>query len=194
MSIKKNIILGMVTGLVGMSLISGGTVAYFSDDVSTQNQIMSGTIDLGIKNTSDSEGFYFNFKDKKPGDIFEKYTFQLVNDGTLNIGKLFLNSAYDSFDKDNKPNDFGSQIKIKELKVNGVINTQLTDRTLHQIDAIKNKANSPALLITDIKPNNDVEIEVIFEFIETENQNKYQGNRLDLNWTFEAVQEVEESK
>ncbi|MED4475894.1 TasA family protein [Oceanobacillus caeni] len=39
MSFKKNILMGMAIGLVGMALLSGGTVAYFNDSEDTKNEI-----------------------------------------------------------------------------------------------------------------------------------------------------------
>lgn len=53
MSFKKNILMGMAIGLVGMALLSGGTVAYFNDSEDTKNEIISGTLDLGVTNVSD---------------------------------------------------------------------------------------------------------------------------------------------
>ncbi|WP_068673111.1 TasA family protein [Oceanobacillus sp. Castelsardo] len=184
MSFKKHIMMGMATGLVGMALISGGTVAYFTDSVDTQNEIMSGTLDLGVTNIDD--GVLFEFKNKQPGDVFD-YKFNLSNNGTLEIGEVTLISNHTV---DGKA-DFGSQIEVVSLTVDG--EEKITSDKKVTLDDLKGAKNAKVLLNKFPEDSQDVEVFVKFKFIQTkESQNDYQGNVMDLNWTFEAKQVIKE--
>ncbi|PHD39103.1 cell division protein FtsN, partial [Bacillus toyonensis] len=46
MSLKKKLGVGVVSAALGLSLIGGGTYAYFSDQVVTNNSFAVGTLDL----------------------------------------------------------------------------------------------------------------------------------------------------
>ncbi|MFD1849040.1 TasA family protein [Oceanobacillus bengalensis] len=182
MSWKKNIAMGMATGLIGMALVSGGTVAYFSDTEVTTNKIVSGTLDLGVTEVND-EGILFEFENKMPGDTFD-YTFQLSNDGSLEIGDVKLISNYKVNDEEASENDFGSQIIIKALKVNDTSVLEENENiTLYDI------VDNPTVLIENFGADKNIDVYVEFEFMKTnEKQNQYQGNSLELVWTFEAMQ------
>ncbi|KPH76684.1 MULTISPECIES: TasA family protein [Bacillaceae] len=184
MSFKKNILMGMATGLVGMALLSGGTVAYFNDSEDTKNEIISGTLDLGVTNVSD--GVLFEFKNKQPGDVFH-YKFDLSNNGTLDIGKVTLISNHTVDGK----KDFGSQIEVVSLKVNG--EEKITSNKKVTLDDLKGVENAIVLLNNFPKESQNVEVFVEFKFIQTEqSQNDYQGNTMNLDWTFEAMQVMNE--
>lgn len=177
-------ILSFITGAIGISLISSGTYAYFSDTVETTNTIESGTLELGLSDV-EKDGVLFEFINRKPGDTFD-YSFELTNDGTLDIGDVTLHSDYTVIDQDKvelKKSDFGSQIRITSLQVN---NTELITkkRTLEDLKEIS--------ILKDFTPGETAQIDVEFEFMITEaEQNKYQGNAMELKWTFEAMQVTE---
>ena len=69
MSVKKHIAMAMTTGLIGMALISGGTVAYFSDELESKAEIQSGTLELGFVDIN--EKILFKFVHMQPGEEFE---------------------------------------------------------------------------------------------------------------------------
>lgn len=177
--------MGMMTGLVGVALLSGGTVAFFSDSKDTDNKILSGTLDLDVSDNDD--GVLFEFYNKKPGDTFD-YSFDLINAGTLDMKDVTLYSDHEILNrkgaKDN--NGFDKQIKVMKIQVDGknVLDEAITLETLKK---------QPILLADSITTETAaVQVYVEFEFVRTENdQNEYQGNTLDLQWTFEAVQEDE---
>lgn len=183
LNFKKNIALGMAAGLIGMALISGGTFAYFSDTVETNNRVVAGTLDLGIIGTTE-EGVIFDFDNKQPGDTFD-YFFELKNDGTLDIKDVKLFSNHTVLNKEGQiiENDFGSQIIIKSLMVNDEdIIHEKAGITLDDLQGLE------VTMVEGFSVAEVVKVYVNFEFINEENQNEYQGNSLELNWTFEAMQ------
>src|SRR5690625_1889144 len=70
MSIKKKLGMGVATAALGLSLVAGGTFAYFSDEEKSINSFASGTLDLNIS-PGEEESLAFNFNDLKPGDTKE---------------------------------------------------------------------------------------------------------------------------
>ncbi|WP_218778877.1 TasA family protein, partial [Bacillus thuringiensis] len=77
MSLKKKLGMGVVSAALGLSLIGGGTYAYFSDQVVTNNTLAAGTLDLAMQPTTS-----LNLDNLKPGDKILK-KFNLKNSGTL---------------------------------------------------------------------------------------------------------------
>ncbi|MFD1039944.1 TasA family protein [Virgibacillus byunsanensis] len=182
MNIKNKIMMSFVTGVLGVGLISGGTFAYFSAEVDTTNKIQAGTLDLGISDIED-DGVIFEFFNKKPGSTFKR-SFTLTNDGSLDIKDVKLFSEH-TVRKDGKvieDSDFASQIVIKSLKVNDEeLITETTLDDLEDFDIIKN-----------FEVDEIANIDVVFAFIESDDdQNQYQGNKMELDWKFVASQTVE---
>lgn len=174
--------MGMMTGLVGISLVSGGTVAYFSDSVETNNKILTGTLDLDI---NDNDGLLFEFKNKKPGDTFD-HSFDVINAGTLAMKDVTLYSEHEIYNREGKKdnNGFDKQIIVKKIQVDGlpVLDKEMTLEKLKK---------HPVMLKNNIQADTPaVQVYVEFEFKKTDkDQNKYQGNMMKLKWTFEATQE-----
>jgi spore coat-associated protein N len=85
MGIKKKLGLGLATAALGLSLVGGGTFAYFSDTATLHNGFASGTLTLDLEQ---SYNFPINFdlKDVKPGQSWERQ-FVLANNGSVDIGK-----------------------------------------------------------------------------------------------------------
>ena len=48
MSLKKKLGLGIASAVLGISLIGGGTFAYFSDTEVSNNTFAAGTLDLAV--------------------------------------------------------------------------------------------------------------------------------------------------
>lgn len=88
MGIKKKLGLGVGAAVMGLSLIGGGTFAYFSDTSTIHNGFQSGTL---VMNVQKAWNFPLNFdlKDVKPGQSWERQ-FVLKNDGTLDIGNTLM--------------------------------------------------------------------------------------------------------
>lgn len=183
MTIKRRIGIGIATALLAMGLISGGTLAYFSDTKETHNRIEAGTLDLGIESGED-EGVLFEFENKQPGDTFA-YDFNLINEGSLMIGDVTLHSSHLILNSEEHiiNNDFGSQIMIKKMMVNeDVIINEKEELTLDDLQ------DNELALLENFDVGKEAKVYVSFKFINDEDQNEYQGNIIKLNWIFEAMQ------
>ncbi|OUB66641.1 TasA family protein [Bacillus thuringiensis] len=111
MSLKKKLGMGVVSAALGLSLIGGGTHAYFSDQVVTNNTLAAGTLDLAMQPTTS-----LNLDNLKPGDKILK-KFNLKNSGTLDIKDVLMKVDYTVNDlkRDNQEDDFGKHIKVQFL-------------------------------------------------------------------------------
>src|SRR5690606_23821899 len=88
MSIKKKLGLGLASAALGLSLVGGGTFAYFNDVEATNNTFAAGTLDLAVNPTT-----IIDVSNIKPGDWMPR-TFQLENNGTLDISSVILTTDY----------------------------------------------------------------------------------------------------
>ena len=88
MNLKKKIILGTVTALLGMAVIGGGTFAYFSDTAEQTNTFAAGTIDLDVDPT-----VQIPMNELKPGDWMPR-SFELQNNGSLDMKYVDLTTDY----------------------------------------------------------------------------------------------------
>ncbi|MFA1821318.1 TasA family protein [Virgibacillus oceani] len=183
MAIKEKLGMSILIGFLGVALVSGGTFAYFSDSVQTNNNVTAGTLDLGVTNIDD-EGVLFEFENKKPGDTFD-YTFSMRNEGSLDIKDVTLYSEHTTRDKDGEltDNNFDEQILLTSVKVNG---EDLIEEGITLADL---KDDEMILIENFDSGDEDADVYVEFKFIKTDkSQNKYQGNSIELEWTFEAMQ------
>jgi len=88
MSIKKKLGMGLASAALGISLIGGGTYAYFSDTAEQTNTFASGTIVLDVDPT-----VQVPMENLKPGDWMPR-SFELQNNGTLDMEYVDLNTKY----------------------------------------------------------------------------------------------------
>lgn len=88
MSIKKKLGLGLASAAMGLSLIGGGTFAYFNDTATLHNAFQSGTLVLDLENAWNFP-INFDLKDIKPGDSWERQ-FVLANNGSLAFGDTYM--------------------------------------------------------------------------------------------------------
>ncbi|MGG0314400.1 TasA family protein [Bacillus mycoides] len=111
MSFKKKLGVGVASAALGLSFIGGGTYAYFSDQVVTNNTFTAGTLDLAMQPTTS-----LNLNQLKPGDKILK-KFNLKNNGTLDIQDVVMKTDYKVNDalKNNQGDDFGKHIKVQFL-------------------------------------------------------------------------------
>ena len=80
--------MGVASAALGLSLIGGGTFAYFSDKEVSNNTFAAGTLDLTLDPTT-----LVDIKDLKPGDKVKK-EFLLKNSGSLAIKDVQLATKY----------------------------------------------------------------------------------------------------
>ena len=191
MSFTKKVSQGVMGAALGLSLIGGGTFAYFSDSVETQNTFAAGTLDLGLNPST-----VVNISNIKPGDeIYREFT--LENNGTLDIGKVLLDTSYtvDDAQLDGKANqdDLAKHIKVTIMyntssSTNTVVETTLHDLQTKQPDLTQ--IDNLAGPYPDGIPAGEKErIFVLFEFVDNgEDQNQFQGDKLKVDWTFNAEQ------
>ncbi|HEF1857263.1 TasA family protein [Bacillus thuringiensis] len=111
MSLKRKLGFGIASATLGLSLIGGGTYAYFSDQVVTNNTFATGTLDLAMHPTTS-----LNLDNLKPGDKVLK-KFNVKNSGTLDIKDILMKVDYTVNDlkKNNSAEDFGKHIKVQFL-------------------------------------------------------------------------------
>lgn len=207
MSIKKKMGLGILAGALGVSLIGGGTWAAFNDVEKTDNKFYAGTLDLVV---GEGTTFDFNISNLKPGDHFTK---QLVlnNNGSLDINQILVhaNKLSGWSDKD----EIGLNTKIgpgsavnNEDEFLGQFNVDITksDGTSVYTGSLANLVNAPADELTDTDASTVglatggtetftikvtfVEDGTLFPNSRLHVQNKYQGEKSNLQFVFEATQ------
>ncbi len=206
MSLKKKLGLGLASAALGISLVGGGTFAYFNDTEVSNNSFTAGELDLTLNPTE-----MFNIKEMKPGDKMFK-RFSLKNEGNLNIKDVFLRTDYTVTDAqlNGKANseDFGEHIEVTFLEYEGEWPgnpplDQWDDLPGVKVVAKKTLAELKALDPADLdelanllpagslKPDKEVYLTVQLEFVnKTDDQNDFQGDSLALEWEFEATQEA----
>jgi spore coat-associated protein N len=192
MSLKKKLGLGIASAVLGISLVGGGTFAYFSDSVETNATFAAGTLDINAAPTT-----IINVDKIKPGDWMTR-SFQLKNDGNLDIAEVLLKTDYTVSDAkgDNTGEDFGKHIRVNFLwnadKVDGVIwSTTLDQLKSMSPDTIAENVFYPWLGERggNLAAGTSDTLYVQYEFVESgADQNKFQGDKLELKWTFEGKQ------
>ncbi|MEI5907575.1 CalY family protein [Bacillus spongiae] len=197
MGIKKKLGLGVASAALGLSLIGGGTYAYFSDSVETNSTFAAGTLDLNAAPTT-----IIDVTNIKPGDTMLR-SFDLMNDGSLDIASIDLLTDYTVIDaKGDNVNDFGDHIRVNFL-VNAdkhdvpVFSTTLSELKSMSPDVIKGNIFTPWFHERggNLAAGTSDKFWVQFEFVENnEDQNEFQGDSLELKWTFEAMQGEGEAK
>jgi spore coat-associated protein N len=88
MGIKKKLGLGLASAAMGLSLIGGGTFAYFNDTATLHNSFESGTLVLDIEQVHNFP-INFDLENIKPGQSWERQ-FTLANNGSLDFGNTFM--------------------------------------------------------------------------------------------------------
>ncbi|MRN55339.1 TasA family protein [Paenibacillus monticola] len=198
MGIKKTLGLGVASAALGLSLIGGGTFAYFSDTTSSTATFAAGTLDL-----NSDPSVIVDISNLKPGDTVLK-NFKLKNDGTLDIGSILLKTTTEVTDTlgDNNGVDLNNFIKVKFLRNNDkgtvlspedvVYETTLAALKSQTPDLVDNTGSFLDQLFTEpdgIKAHTADSFSVKFEFVNTnEAQNYFQQDKLKLTWEFVAKQ------
>lgn len=189
MTIKRKLGMGLMSAVLGLALIGGGTYAYFSDSVETQNTFAAGTLDLSVNPTQ-----LIDVDNIKPGDSFIR-NFELQNGGTLDIGKVLLETDYTVIDaKGDNTEDFGEHIQVEFLYNVDNFEDVIFETTLSELKGMTPEAINQNIFYPDIGdkglPVGDThDLIVKFVFMDNdEDQNQFQGDSLELTWTFNAQQ------
>lgn len=196
MGIKKKLGLGIASATLGLSLVGGGTYAYFSDEEVTNNTFAAGTLDL-----STSKANIINVDSMKPGDEMIR-EFTLSNIGNLDMSEIVLNTEYSVTDVNgDNTSDFGEQIEMSFL-INDtkgytvVYETTLAELTEESLNLVKENILDPEVdgHEAGLKAGNSNLFAVKFEFVDSdEPQNQFQGDSINLKWLFNAKQQAGET-
>jgi spore coat-associated protein N len=197
MSFKKKFGLGIASAALGVSLVGGGTFAYFSDTAEATGSFAAGTLDLSADPTT-----IIDVDNIKPGDTMLR-SFDLVNGGTLDIASITLDTDYTVGDTNgNNSDDFG-----KHIRVNFLLNADKVDVPIYSTTLSALKSMSPDLIEGNIfsgwlaerggklAAGTSDKLYVQYEFVDNGlDQNEFQGDSLELKWTFNAEQGAGEAK
>lgn len=204
MNLKKKLVSGIGTALLGMALIGGGTFAYFSDTEVSNNTFAAGTLDLALDPT-----VIVDVDNLKPGDTMVR-EFDLLNNGSLDISTVDIATAYNVIDANgDNVDDFGKHIKVLFLEnadktgdgwVIGDYNDVISETTLYDLqtmspDAVENVQSWITHFFgldgegSGLEAGTSDQMYVAFEFVDNDaDQNEFQGDALELEWTFTAHQ------
>lgn len=195
MSIKAKLAMGIATGALAVSMIGGGTYAYFNDVEVNNSVFAAGTLDINVKG-NDTDNAIINVDKIKPGDTMTR-TFNLNNTGSLDVSKVILSSEYTTTDAigDNKGADIGEHIKVQFLYNSDKGNTVIKNTTLKKLKEYDATERDLLAWLFGGKENNGLKagssdtLSVKFEFVDNgKDQNVFQGDSLQLEWTFDAQQ------
>ncbi|MEK4848559.1 TasA family protein [Paenibacillus sp. FSL H7-0756] len=193
MNVKKTLGLGVVSAALGLTLVGGGTFAYFSSTSTSSSSFNNGTLSL-----KSDPSVIVNLSNLKPGDSILR-DFKLINDGTLNIPKVVLHTSSAITDAlgDNGSHNFKDDIIVTFLA-----NKDKQELPLLVISLADLEKESPDLVArgivgailggekSGIKAGTSDNLTIQFAFKETlQPQNYYQGDTLALTLNFEANQE-----
>lgn len=188
MSFTKKVSQGVMSAALGLSLMGGGTFAYFSDSVETQNTFAAGVLDLELNPST-----VVNIDNIKPGDeIYREFT--LENNGTLDINRVLLSTNYSVEDaKSDNSDDLAKHIKVTIMYNTSSATNPIVETTLYDL-----QSQNPDLTQIDglnttmpdgIPAGEKEKIFVLFEFVDNgQDQNQFQGDKLKVDWTFHAEQ------
>ncbi|MFD2924770.1 TasA family protein [Halobacillus naozhouensis] len=195
MGIKKKLSLGLASAALGLSLVGGGTYAYFSDQEVSNSTFAAGTLDL-----STSKANIINLDSMKPGDEIIR-EFSLNNIGNLDMSEIILESNYSVTDVNgDNTGDFGEQIELSFLINDSkdytvVYETTLADLSEESLNLVRENVIDPEVdgHGAGLEAGESNLFAVKFEFVnKDEPQNQYQGDSINLKWTFNAKQQTGE--
>ncbi|WP_099159092.1 CalY family protein [Virgibacillus ndiopensis] len=195
MGLKKQLGMGIMSAALGLSLIGGGTYAFFSSSETTNNTFAAGTLDLAVEPTT-----LIEVENLKPGDWVIR-DFELQNSGTLDIEKVTLNTNYDVTDTNgDNTEDFGKYIEVEFLYNADKLDEVIYKTTLDQLKEMSPEAINEHIFYPNFGekglPAGSLDDFVVkFNFVDDgQDQNQFQGDSLQLEWTFNAQQTAGEEK
>ncbi|SFB36078.1 SipW-cognate class signal peptide [Lentibacillus halodurans] len=181
MTIRHELVMSIILAALGLSLITGGTTAYFTDVFSTDNQITTGSLDLGANKET-----IFQIEDLVPGDTQES-RFELTNDGSVDMKEIILHASYEVVDKGepNNGDNLGNYILVELLLNQDEEETRIFEKTLSEL-------NDNSMPIVESFPAGDIakNFTVRLTLVDNgEDQSHFQEDQLELNWEFKAIQQ-----
>lgn len=190
MSLKKKLAMSAMTMALGLTLVGGGTFAYFSDTEVTNNTFAAGTLSLET-----DPSVIIEAEDLKPGDYMMR-EFELQNGGSLDISDIILHTEYEVIDLEgDNTEDLAEFIEIDFLKNADKASEVILSTTVAELqdmtpDAIQEGLFYPLIGEEGVLEAGDSDsLNMRITFIDNdENQNQFQGDILNLEWTFEAHQ------
>ncbi|MGE6964094.1 TasA family protein [Bacillus thuringiensis] len=191
MSFKKKIGVGVISAALGLSFIGGGTYAYFSDQVVTNNTFTAGTLDLAMQPTTS-----LDLNQLKPGDKILK-KFNLKNSGTLDIQDVVMKIDYTVNDNtnNNQGDDFGKHIKVQFLWDWDPAKSPVYETTLAELKEQGSEIVSKKVFASKwtesrgLQPGKMDWIWMKFIFEDNgKDQNMFQGDSIALKMEFQANQ------
>jgi len=195
MEIKKKLGMGIMSALLGLALITGGTFAYFSSTQETNNTFAAGTLDLAVNPTT-----IVDIDNLAPGDSVVR-NFELSNNGSLDIEKVTLETNYKIIDvKGDNTEDFAEHIEVEFLYNADKLDEVIYETTLAELkemtpEAINEHIFYPAFGEKGLPVGSLDDFIVKFNFVDNdEDQNQFQGDSLELEWTFIASQNPGDEK
>lgn len=195
MGLKKQLGLGITSAVLGISLIGGGTYAYFSDTAQTNNSFAAGTLDLTAEPTE-----IIDVDELQPGDSVIR-DFELQNSGSLDMDKVTMDTDYAVIDKEgDNDRDFGEDIEVEFLYNADKLDEVIYETTLAELkemspEAVNENIFYPKLGEKGLEAGESDDLVVKFNFVDSdEDQNQFQGDSLKLEWTFNAEQATGDEK
>ncbi|AOM14280.1 TasA family protein [Bacillus thuringiensis] len=191
MSFKKKLGVGVISAALGLSFIGGGTYAYFSDQVVTNNTFTAGTLDLAMQPTTS-----LDLNQLKPGDKILK-KFNLKNSGTLAIQDVVMKIDYTVNDdlENNQADDFGKHIKVQFLWDWDPAKSPVYETTLAELKEQGSEVVSKKVFASKwtesrgLQPGKMDWFWMKFIFEDNRNdQNMFQGDSIALKMEFQANQ------
>jgi|SRR5690625_711918 len=195
MRIKKKLGMAVASAALGLTLVGGGTYAYFSDTAVSNNTFAAGTLDLSAEPTE-----IIDIDNMKPGDEMVR-DFELQNNGTLDMKKVYLETEYSVIDAEgDNDEDFGEHIEVEFLYNADNFDEVIYETTLAELkdmapEAVAENVFDPMLGDGGLEAGTENDFVVKFNFVDNgEDQNQFQGDELKLEWTFIAEQSDGENK
>ena len=195
---KKLLFSLFVLGITSVLAI-GATTAYFSDtETSSANTFTAGTLDLKLDG-GDTNVIKFTPSNLKPGSQ-PKGTFRFLNDGSLS-GKLILSNV-NIIDHENgriDPEKAAGDTTDGIGELSSVVNLRIfydigKDGWISTGDPVLfngkvNTLSAPLTLIDNIPAGNEENVVFLFDWWNTADDNKAQGDdfTLDLSFTLEQI-------
>ncbi|MDY7222688.1 CalY family protein [Halalkalibacterium halodurans] len=204
MTIKRKVGMAVITAAVGVSLLGGGTYAWFNDVETIESSFASGTIDLGVDPT-----IVFDVNNLKPGDHMTR-KFTITNNGTLDIHEVLMFTQTEVYKNGKKLKssdegaDFATQLRVDFLSNEGKIIPEISGKTLAELESQSGNIadNYRRWLIwesgkKDLPVGHTDRLKMKITFVPTDErkedsrefvQNKYQGLTLKVTHELEATQ------
>ena len=132
MNVKRKLMNGALSAVLGISLVGGGTWAAFNDIEKVTAGVEAGTLDLMIVSANRAENTLssiFNLSDLKPGDHMTR-TFRLKNNGTLAIKDVLMSLEI---------GEFQQAVEVKDSKIS-VNNSALAYLDQFQVEVLSTGA------------------------------------------------------